>query len=88
MENTNNTTNTNEAVNTQAQEQNVQAPAENQQQAPEKKSGKVKGFLKKAGIVAGAVGVVALSAFGGFEVGKHSTSKASDQAPAEDTQAE
>lgn len=86
---------TNEVANTQAQEQNVQAPAENQQpavQAPEeKKPSRGKTWVKKALIVAGGAAALGLSFFGGFETGKHSASKDGsnqDQTAGSDSQAE
>lgn len=76
----NNQNNTNEANNTQVvdvQAVEVQQPVQVQQ--PEKKKGGVKSVLKKVGIGLGVAAIAAVSAVSGFEVGKHSGNKDSNQ---------
>lgn len=79
-----NNTNTNEAA--AQQEQQMQLVNNNlpeQAQQPEKKKFDVKGTLKKVGFGIAGLAAVAGAAFGGYELGKHSASKDSNQtAPA------
>lgn len=85
MMNTENTNkNTNEAtVNTQEQQmQLVENNQPEQEQKPEKKKIGVKGWAKRIGIGAAAIGGLALAAFGGFEAGKHSQKSTSGQTDA------
>lgn len=74
--------NTNEAAVNAQQEQQMQLVNNNlpeQAQQPDKKKFDVKGTLKKVGFGIAGLATVAAAAFGGYELGKHSASKDSNQ---------